>query len=143
MENDGNKSREQQAIGLLAGIFKPRPQSVEQIAEAETSPAGEQQPQGMATITIPSPVTTENLETAEAMGWTINPADVRAKQSMTQEEFGAALRIPPATIRNWEQQRVLPDPAARALLTMLDANPKAMAILDKAWRPKKAKAKAA
>jgi transcriptional regulator with XRE-family HTH domain len=43
----------------------------------------------------------------------------------TQEEFAKALRIPLPTLRNWEQGRVLPDPAARSLLTIVAKNPKA------------------
>jgi putative transcriptional regulator len=35
------------------------------------------------------------------------------------------LRNPLATLRNWEQGRVLPDPAARSLLTIVARNPKA------------------
>jgi putative transcriptional regulator len=44
---------------------------------------------------------------------------------MTQAEFARALRIPLATLRNWEQGRVLPDPAACSLLTLVARNPKA------------------
>jgi putative transcriptional regulator len=33
--------------------------------------------------------------------------------------------IPLATLRNWEQARVEPDPAARALLRILDREPQA------------------
>jgi putative transcriptional regulator len=44
---------------------------------------------------------------------------------MTQAGFARALRIPLATLRNWEQGRVLPDPAARSLLTLVARNPKA------------------
>jgi putative transcriptional regulator len=43
---------------------------------------------------------------------------------MTQSEFAKALRIPLSTLRNWEQGRVLPDPAARSLLTIVAKNPK-------------------
>ncbi len=35
-----------------------------------------------------------------------------------------ALRIPVSTLRNWEQGRVLPDPAARSLLAIVARNPK-------------------
>ncbi|MEJ0050818.1 MAG: helix-turn-helix domain-containing protein [Methylovirgula sp.] len=50
---------------------------------------------------------------------------VRRKLGMTQEAFADLLRIPIGTIRNWEQNRVQPDPAARALLTILYRQPKA------------------
>jgi putative transcriptional regulator len=54
------------------------------------------------------------------------PQAVRKKLAMTQEEFARALRIPVATLRNWEQGRVRPDPAARSLLLAVYRNPKAV-----------------
>lgn len=50
---------------------------------------------------------------------------VRKKLGMTQEAFAAALRIPLPTLRNWEQGRTLPDPAARALLMIVAKEPEA------------------
>lgn len=50
---------------------------------------------------------------------------VRMKLGMSQADFAATLRIPIGTIRNWEQDRVQPDPAARALLTILYRQPEA------------------
>jgi putative transcriptional regulator len=44
--------------------------------------------------------------------------------NMTQEEFAAALRLPVATVRNWEQGRFDPDPAARSLIAIVAANPR-------------------
>jgi putative transcriptional regulator len=55
----------------------------------------------------------------------IPPAVLRRNLGMTQTQFAKALRIPLATLRNWEQGRVLPDPAARSLLTVVARNPKA------------------
>lgn len=49
---------------------------------------------------------------------------VRRKLGMTQAAFARVLHIPIGTIRNWEQNRVKPDPAARALLTILYRQPK-------------------
>jgi hypothetical protein len=40
--------------------------------------------------------------------------------------FARALRIPLATLRNWEQGRVRPDPAARSLLTIVAARQRQM-----------------
>jgi putative transcriptional regulator len=54
----------------------------------------------------------------------IPPQILRRHLGMTQSEFAKALRIPLATLRNWEQGRVLPDPAARSLLTIVAKNPK-------------------
>jgi len=55
----------------------------------------------------------------------IPPQVLRKHLGMSQAEFARALRIPLATLRNWEQGRVLPDPAARSLLTIVARNPKA------------------
>jgi putative transcriptional regulator len=55
----------------------------------------------------------------------IPPQVLRKHLAMTQAEFARALRIPLSTLRNWEQGRVLPDPAARSLLTIVARNPKA------------------
>jgi putative transcriptional regulator len=38
---------------------------------------------------------------------------------MTQVEFARTIGVPVATLRNWEQGRVVPDPAARALMRVL------------------------
>lgn len=48
----------------------------------------------------------------------------RQSLAMTQEEFATALKLPVATLRNWEQGRVDPDPAARSLIAIVAANPR-------------------
>ncbi len=55
----------------------------------------------------------------------ITPQIIRKRLDMTQEEFAEALRIPVATLRNWEQGRNAIDPAARSLLVVVARNPKA------------------
>jgi putative transcriptional regulator len=55
---------------------------------------------------------------------TIPARAVREKLGLSQEAFAKALNIPVGTIRNWEQNRVKPDPAARALLLILYRHPK-------------------
>jgi len=57
---------------------------------------------------------------------------VRRKLNMTQEEFAAALHIPIGTVRNWEQGRVTPDPAARSLLLIAYRQPEALKALEPA-----------
>jgi putative transcriptional regulator len=52
-------------------------------------------------------------------------AAVRARVGMSQSEFARALHIPVATLRNWEQGRVRPDPAAQSLLRIVASNPEA------------------
>ena len=50
---------------------------------------------------------------------------IRLRLGMTQEAFAATIGVPVKTLRNWEQRRVQPDPAARALLRILDREPEA------------------
>ena len=52
------------------------------------------------------------------------PARLRARLGLSQIEFAAALAIPVATLRNWEQGRVLPDPAALTLLRIVAREPR-------------------
>jgi putative transcriptional regulator len=52
--------------------------------------------------------------------------EIRLQHGMTQEQFAAALHIPVATLRNWEQGRVAPDPAAQSLLIVFAKNPRAV-----------------
>jgi putative transcriptional regulator len=54
----------------------------------------------------------------------IPPKLLRKRLGMTQAQFARALRVPLSTLRNWEQGRVRPDPAARSLLTIVATNPK-------------------
>lgn len=60
----------------------------------------------------------EREDEAEAVVFP-QPREIRASLNMTQVEFAAALQVPLATLQNWEQGRVQPDPAARALLTIV------------------------
>lgn len=55
----------------------------------------------------------------------VQPQDVRRKLGMTQTEFAALLRIPVATLRNWEQNRFVMEPAAQTLLKLVDREPEA------------------
>jgi putative transcriptional regulator len=55
----------------------------------------------------------------------VPPQWLRQRLRMTQAEFARALRIPLSTLRNWEQGRVVPDPAARSLLAIVARNPRA------------------
>jgi putative transcriptional regulator len=52
------------------------------------------------------------------------PSRIREQIGMPQVEFASMLRIPVATLRNWEQGRVRIDPAARALFRILSRDPK-------------------
>jgi putative transcriptional regulator len=54
------------------------------------------------------------------------PREVREKVGMTQTGFAALLRIPVATLRNWEQNRFAMEPAAQTLLKVIDREPEAV-----------------
>ena len=49
---------------------------------------------------------------------------IRAKTKLSQPKFAAKLRVPVATLRDWEQHRRSPDAPARTLLRMVDTDPK-------------------
>jgi putative transcriptional regulator len=51
---------------------------------------------------------------------------MRRALRLTQEEFAARFRIPLGTLRDWEQGKTEPDQAARAYLTVIARNPKAV-----------------
>jgi putative transcriptional regulator len=67
----------------------------------------------------------ETLTRAPRIEDVMTPQVIRKRLHMTQEEFAQALRIPVATLRNWEQGRNAIDPAARSLLVVVARNPKA------------------
>jgi len=58
-----------------------------------------------------------------------NVKKLRDRLGLTQEAFAATYRIPIGTLRDWEQGRKLPDAPARAYLTVIARNPKAVAGL--------------
>lgn len=53
----------------------------------------------------------------------IPPRQLRVSLGLTQQEMADALRIPLGTWRNWEQERVALDPAARSLLEIVGSQP--------------------
>lgn len=65
---------------------------------------------------------------AEPTGYRLVPpvAAIRTKLGMTQDAFASALGLPVATLRNWEQGRKPPDPAAATLLRVVDREPDAV-----------------
>jgi putative transcriptional regulator len=69
----------------------------------------------------------DDQDEARAAGFmpVIPPQLLRKQLGLTQAQFARALRVPLSTLRNWEQGRVMPDPAARSLLTIVAKNPKA------------------
>jgi putative transcriptional regulator len=49
--------------------------------------------------------------------------EIRKSVARSPKEFEARFGIPARTVEGWEQNRREPDPAARALLTVIAANP--------------------
>ena len=64
---------------------------------------------------------------AEPVGYrlVLSVTAIRERLGMTQIAFAEAIGVPVATIRNWEQGRKQPDPAAHALLRIVAAEPEA------------------
>lgn len=54
----------------------------------------------------------------------INVADVRKKLGMTQKEFAEQYYIKLQTLRNWEQEKRMPDATTLAYLTCIASRPK-------------------
>jgi putative transcriptional regulator len=55
----------------------------------------------------------------------ISPWYIRKRLGMSQQEFADTLGIPVATLRNWEQNRVMMEPATIALMRILAREPQA------------------
>lgn len=55
---------------------------------------------------------------------TINVAEVRKKIGMTQKEFAEQYFIKLQTLRNWEQEKRIPDATNLAYLTCIASRPK-------------------
>jgi len=51
---------------------------------------------------------------------------VRRRMKLTQEEFAARFRLTLARVRDWEQGRSTPDVTARAYLTIIERDPRAV-----------------
>jgi putative transcriptional regulator len=51
---------------------------------------------------------------------------------LTQEQFAERFGIPLGTLRDWEQQKVVPDAAAQVLLRVIALNPELVATAAKA-----------
>jgi putative transcriptional regulator len=55
----------------------------------------------------------------------ISPWYIRKKLNMSQRQFANTLRVPVATLRNWEHNRVAMEPARTALMRILARQPEA------------------
>ena len=59
----------------------------------------------------------------------VNVRKLRDRLGLTQEAFAETFRIPVGTLRDWEQNRKIPDAPARAYLLVISRNPEAVAEL--------------
>jgi len=55
---------------------------------------------------------------------TVDVATVRRRTGLSQAAFSRRIGVSPATLRNWEQGRRIPEGPARVLLALLDRNPR-------------------
>lgn len=57
---------------------------------------------------------------------TVDVAAVRKKTGLSQARFARRYGFSPASVRDWEQGRRTPDPAARTLLRIIEKEPEAV-----------------
>jgi putative transcriptional regulator len=53
----------------------------------------------------------------------VDVRSIRSKLNLTQDAFALRFGFSPAAVRDWEQRRRRPDPAARVLLMVIDRHP--------------------
>ncbi len=56
----------------------------------------------------------------------VDVAAIRNKTGLSQERFARRYGFSPSAVRDWEQRRRTPDPAARTLLIVIDREPQAV-----------------
>ncbi len=61
---------------------------------------------------------------SRAFDYSMHVKEIRRKLGKSQDEFAQMIRVPVATVRNWEQGRRRPQGPAAALLTLVEALPK-------------------
>jgi putative transcriptional regulator len=70
-----------------------------------------------------------NRERKASRVFDYKPVDVkkiRSKLHVSQSQFALMIGVSKSTLQNWEQGRRTPDGPAKALLTVVDKNPKAV-----------------
>ena len=56
----------------------------------------------------------------------VDVRSIRNKMQMTQKQFAARFGFRLDTLRNWEQDKRVPETSARVLLTLIDRDPEAV-----------------
>jgi putative transcriptional regulator len=75
----------------------------------------------------PIPLGTDQELAQTGLHRVVNTRKLRDRLGLTQEAFAARYQIPVGTLRDWEQQRKMPDAPARAYLIVIEKNPEAVA----------------
>lgn len=57
----------------------------------------------------------------------VDVAAIRKRTGLSQDRFAQRYGLSAAAVRDWEQSRRTPDPAARTLLLVIDKEPEAVA----------------
>lgn len=71
----------------------------------------------------------ETKENGRVVRSGFNVKELRSKLHLTQREFSTQYHINIETLRNWEQEKRLPDLTSLAFLTCIEKNPKIIAEL--------------
>lgn len=71
----------------------------------------------------------EGARTGYAVHEPVDVKAIRAATKKSQQAFADTYRLPVGTVRDWEQNRRQPDAPARALLSIIKADPVAVAKL--------------
>lgn len=85
-------------------------ETIASLKEAIAWAAGEDVPVRVTKVTVPK----------------TNVRALRIKLKLTQSQFAAKFGFHPATLRNWEQGRTVPDGPARVLLAVIAKHPEAV-----------------
>jgi len=56
----------------------------------------------------------------------VDVKEVRTQMGLSQAQFATRFGFPPATLRNWEQGRAIPDAPTRVLLAVIAKHPEAV-----------------
>lgn len=56
----------------------------------------------------------------------VDVAAIRKETGLSQERFARRYGFSSSAVRDWEQRRRIPDPAARTLLIVIDREPQAV-----------------
>ncbi len=74
--------------------------------------------------------TTGDGDAARVLDWqaptSVDVRAIRQKMGMSQRQFAARFGLKLEALRNWEQDKRVPDTSARVLLTIIDREPEAV-----------------